>query len=90
SDQLPPVLMREYPGPHDLMAVFTRPATPSPLAPGDFQFVADDLALLKGLLRQAVATRASGVNILLYGPPGTGKTELAKVAAAAAGLDLYE
>uniref|UniRef100_UPI0013D5382A ATP-binding protein n=1 Tax=Klebsiella variicola TaxID=244366 RepID=UPI0013D5382A len=30
------------------------------------------------------------VNILLYGPPGTGKTELAKVAAAAAGLDLYE
>ncbi|MFU0674949.1 hypothetical protein, partial [Klebsiella pneumoniae] len=48
SDQLPPVLMREYPGPHDLMAVFTRPATPSPLAPGDFQFVADDLALLKG------------------------------------------
>ncbi|WP_163367115.1 ATP-binding protein, partial [Escherichia coli] len=49
-----------------------------------------DLALLKGLLRQAVATRASGVNVLLYGPPGTGKTELAKVAAAAAGLDLYE
>ena len=29
SDQLPPVLMREYQGPHDLMAVFTRPATKS-------------------------------------------------------------
>ncbi|HEY0954987.1 MAG TPA: ATP-binding protein [Roseateles sp.] len=90
SDQLPPVLMREYQGPHDLMAVFTRPAAPSSLAPGDFQFVNDDLVLLQGLLRQAVATHATGVNVLLYGPPGTGKTELAKVAAAAAGLDLYE
>jgi SpoVK/Ycf46/Vps4 family AAA+-type ATPase len=28
--------------------------------------------------------------VLLYGPPGTGKTELAKVAAQAAGLELYE
>jgi len=90
SDQLPPVLMREYQGPHDLMAVFTRPATKSTLAPADFQFVTDDLGLLQGLLRRAVATHATGVNVLLYGPPGTGKTELAKVAAAAAGLDLYE
>jgi SpoVK/Ycf46/Vps4 family AAA+-type ATPase len=30
------------------------------------------------------------VNILLYGPPGTGKTELAKVLAQAAGLELFE
>ncbi|WP_271007321.1 ATP-binding protein [Paucibacter sp. B51] len=90
SDQLPPVLMREYPGPHDLMAVFTRPATPSQLKAEDFEFVAEDLALLNTLLRQAVARREPGVNVLLYGPPGTGKTELAKVAAHAAGLDLYE
>jgi MoxR-like ATPase len=27
---------------------------------------------------------------LLYGPPGTGKTELAKVVAQAAGLELFE
>ncbi|WP_428503095.1 ATP-binding protein [Roseateles sp.] len=90
SDQLPPVLMREYPGPHDLMAVFTRPATRSQLCADDFEFVAEDLALLNTLLRQAVARREPGVNVLLYGPPGTGKTELAKVAAQAAGLDLYE
>ena len=31
SDQLPPVLMREYRAPSDLMAVFTRPATKSEL-----------------------------------------------------------
>ncbi|HEY4083993.1 MAG TPA: AAA family ATPase [Burkholderiaceae bacterium] len=90
SDQLPPVLMREYQGPHDLMAVFTRPATKSLLNEGDFHFVAEDLSMLGTLLRQAVARHEAGVNVLLYGPPGTGKTELAKVAAAAANLDLYE
>jgi len=90
SDQLPPVLMREYQGPHDLMAVFTRPATQSTLCESDFQFVVEDLSMLGTLLRQAVARHETGVNVLLYGPPGTGKTEMAKVAAQAAGLDLYE
>ncbi|GAP35033.1 ATP-binding protein [Piscinibacter sakaiensis] len=90
SEQLPPVLMRDYAGPSDLMAVFTRPATRSELQPGDFHYVAEDLAVLTALLRNAVARKAAGVNVLLYGPPGTGKTELAKVAAQAAGLALYE
>jgi SpoVK/Ycf46/Vps4 family AAA+-type ATPase len=90
SEQLPPVLMREYQGPSDLMAVFTRPAAPSELAPADFHYVADDCRMMSALLKSAVARRESGVNILLYGPPGTGKTELAKVAAQAAGLELYE
>jgi SpoVK/Ycf46/Vps4 family AAA+-type ATPase len=90
SEQLPPVLMREYTGPHDLMAVFTRPAPASDLAPGDFAFVHEEVAVLTALLRNAAAQKAAGVNVLLYGPPGTGKTELAKVCAAAAGLDLFE
>jgi SpoVK/Ycf46/Vps4 family AAA+-type ATPase len=90
SEQLPPVLMREYSRPGELMAVFTRPASPTELAPADFSFVAEDVAVLSELLRQAVAQRAAGVNILLYGPPGTGKTELAKVCAHAANLELYE
>jgi SpoVK/Ycf46/Vps4 family AAA+-type ATPase len=90
SEQLPPVLMREYPQPGDLMAVFTRPATKSELTLGDFGFVADDAGVLCALLRNAVARKEAGVNVLLYGPPGTGKTELAKVCAAAAGLELYE
>jgi SpoVK/Ycf46/Vps4 family AAA+-type ATPase len=90
SEQLPPVLMREYTQPADLMAVFTRPAAKSELALGDFGFVAEDARVLCTLLRNAVARKEVGVNVLLYGPPGTGKTELAKVCAAAAGLDLYE
>jgi SpoVK/Ycf46/Vps4 family AAA+-type ATPase len=90
SDQLPPVLMREYAQPSELMAVFTKPAAPSALTAADFAFIADDVAVLTALLQHAVRRREVGVNVLLYGPPGTGKTELAKVAAQAAGLQLYE
>jgi SpoVK/Ycf46/Vps4 family AAA+-type ATPase len=90
SEQLPPVLMREYAGPGDLMAVFTRPAPKTELGTPDFEFVSEDVQVLTDLLRQAAARREPGVNVLLYGPPGTGKTELAKVCAQAAGLELYE
>jgi hypothetical protein len=90
SDQLPPVLMREYRAPGELMAVFTRPVAPSELQIGDFAFVAEDAAMLTALLKNATARKEPGVNVLLYGPPGTGKTELAKVCASAAGLSLYE
>ena len=90
SDQLPPVLMREYRDPQDLMAVFTRPSVKSELTAADFHFVADEVEVLTALLRNAVARREGGVNVLMYGPPGTGKTELARVVAQQAGLELYE
>ena len=90
SEQLPPVLMRAYDGPQDLMAVFTRPVAPSPLQRADFDFIAEDVGILATLLRHAVTQGQPGVNVLIYGPPGTGKTELAKVAAREAGLTLYE
>jgi SpoVK/Ycf46/Vps4 family AAA+-type ATPase len=90
SEQLPQVLMRKYEGPSDLMAVFTRPARRSELSTSDFHYVSDDQQMLTALLRNAVSRKEAGVNVLLYGPPGTGKTELAKVAAQAADLELYE
>jgi SpoVK/Ycf46/Vps4 family AAA+-type ATPase len=90
SEQLPQVLMRKYEGPSDLMAVFTRPVQRSELTPADFHFVDTDTQMITALLRNAVARKEPGVNVLLYGPPGTGKTELAKVAAQAAGIELYE
>jgi len=90
SEQLPPVLMREYRAPGELMAVFTRPVAGSELTLADFTFVAEDAAMLTALLKNAAQRKEPGVNVLLYGPPGTGKTELAKVCAAAAGLQLYE
>jgi SpoVK/Ycf46/Vps4 family AAA+-type ATPase len=90
SEKLPPVLMREYQTQSELMAVFTRPAARSALTAHDFAFVGDDVRLLSALLREAVARKEPGVNVLVYGPPGTGKTELARVVAAAAGLALFE
>ena len=90
SEKLPPVLMREYRDQSELMAVFTRPAVKSALALADFTYVLDDAQVLVSLLRNAVARKEPGVNVLLYGPPGTGKTELARVVAQAAGLDLFE
>jgi SpoVK/Ycf46/Vps4 family AAA+-type ATPase len=90
SEKLPPVLMREYRDQNELMAVFTRPAARSELGLNDFAFVQEDANVLVSLLRNAVAGKEQGVNVLLYGPPGTGKTELAKVVAQAAGLDLFE
>ena len=90
SEKLPPVLMREYRDRAELMAVFTRPAARSELKSSDFEFVGDDVQVLVHLLRKAQATKAQGVNVLMYGPPGTGKTELAKVVATEAGLDLFE
>ena len=90
SEKLPPVLMREYRDQNELMAVFTRPSAKSALALHDFCFVEDDAQVLCALLRNAVSRKEAGVNVLLYGPPGTGKTELAKVVAQAAGLELFE
>jgi len=90
SEKLPPVLMREYRDQAELMAVFTRPSSKTQLGLSDFAFVEEDAGMLCSLLRNAVARKETGVNVLLYGPPGTGKTELARVAAQAAGLELYE
>ena len=90
SEKLPPVLMREYRDQAELMAVFTRPSSKSLLGVGDFSFVEEDAQVLCALLGNAVAHKEAGVNVLLYGPPGTGKTELAKVVAQAAGLELFE
>jgi SpoVK/Ycf46/Vps4 family AAA+-type ATPase len=90
SEKLPPVLMREYRDQNELMAVFTRPSSKSTLGLGDFAFAGEDAQVLSTLLRTAVARKELGVNVLLYGPPGTGKTELAKVVAQDAGLELFE
>jgi ATP-dependent 26S proteasome regulatory subunit len=55
----------------------------------DYEHVASDRDLIVAVLRGGADAGAQGINVLLYGSPGAGKTELAKVAARAAGLALF-
>jgi transitional endoplasmic reticulum ATPase len=93
-------LSRYYEVPHRLIDSLTTPAaTPadvrraligpelaSELKWAHFDHVGAERDLIAGVIRGAIAARASGVNILIWGKLGTGKTSL--VAAVARHLDL--
>ena len=64
-------------------------ASPSELEWSDFDHLAHERDHVERLLKGALHTGATGVNVLLYCPPGTGKTELCKVLAERLGVDLY-
>ncbi|MEI2679513.1 MAG: hypothetical protein V9G29_17625 [Burkholderiaceae bacterium] len=70
SEQLPPVLMRKYEGPSDLMAVFTRPVRRSELLPSDFHYVSEDRDVLTALLSHAVGRREHGCQRAALRPAG--------------------
>lgn len=55
----------------------------------DFDHIADDRDHVERILKGALQTGASGVNVLVYGPPGTGKTEFCKTLAARLEAPLY-
>jgi hypothetical protein len=91
SEKLPPVLMREYRDQSELMAVFTRPAAQERAGAWRLQLhCRGRRRCCARCCARRWTDKAVGVNVLLYGPPGTGKTELAKVVAQAAGVELFE
>lgn len=56
----------------------------------DYEHIDPSLRLLQPYLQRAIASRKTGVNILLHGAPGTGKSQLTKVMARELGCELYE
>ena len=64
-------------------------ASPSELEWSDFDHIGRDRDHIERLLKGALDTGATGVNVLLFGPPGTGKTEFCKVLAGRLGVDLH-
>ncbi len=76
----------------DPLSVLRETIVPSPaptLSLADYAHLGSLLDVAVHHLRQALAHREAGVNILLYGPPGTGKTELTRVLGAALDCAVY-
>ena len=72
------------------MGRFARLARAPGLTAADFAHLGQDVSIVAALLASGSRCAQPGINVMLYGPPGTGKTELARVLAAQAGLELYE
>lgn len=82
-------LDRAFPDFAALREVLLGTSLASNISKDDYDHVAADRDMIAALLKGAVDTGTSGVNILLYGAPGTGKTELTKVASAMSDVSLY-
>jgi len=74
----------------ELMTHFVTKTSNGLLTVADMPHLEDTLKILIPTLKNALKTKATGVNILLYGPPGTGKTQLAKLLAQSIKANLYE
>jgi SpoVK/Ycf46/Vps4 family AAA+-type ATPase len=57
------------------------PTAEATLTLSHYKHMAEEVAMLRHVLADALAAGRHGVNVYLYGPPGTGKTELARLLA---------
>lgn len=68
---------KEFKNEKDLMNTLCPVIKPNDLTLNDFYFIKQKDIIIN-IIKNAVKTKAKGINILFYGAPGTGKTEFAK------------
>ncbi len=81
--------MQEFDSTEIFKGVFQPCQAPS-LRAEHYSHMRHEFAILRELLREAISSQRSGVNVLLYGEPGTGKTELSRLMVQLAGVPGYE
>jgi len=79
----------EHQNPFELFAGCFVEAPASMLGPENYPHLKEDLDILSCYLRQAMAEKRLGVNVLIHGRPGTGKTELCRMLAGELGVQAF-
>ena len=87
-DQLTSLIRRNIRPGADLYDQLLGASVPKALPWEAFAHLGREAEIAAAVLRAALASHESGINILLYGPPGTGKTSFAATLAAHVGVRL--
>lgn len=83
-------LFAQHDNPYSLFRNNFTPAGNARLTTLNYPHLADDIAILKIYLSEALEKKYAGVNVLIYGTPGSGKTEFVKMLAHEIDRPLFE
>ena len=83
-------LAEQFSSTKDMLRVILQSSPEPTLMVEDFEHLRKEFTWLATFLKNAVANKVKGANILFYGAPGTGKSEFARLLAENAGLEVFD